>query len=92
MQIVVVTSKIIEPLRGDLAASHDAGAINKITMRQFDTICAPPMREFSADGIKRLREALHFTSLHRLDQADIPPEHFVDKLSDFHAPFDRARS
>jgi len=56
-----VTSKIIESLRGDLSALHDAGAISKVTMRQFDAICPPPVREFKAEDIKRLREALHFS-------------------------------
>ena len=51
-------SKIIESLRGDLAALHEAGAIGKVTMREFDAICPPPVREFSAADIKRLREAL----------------------------------
>ncbi|WP_328186120.1 helix-turn-helix domain-containing protein [Marinobacter sp. OP 3.4] len=54
-----MASKIIESLRGDLAALHDAGAISKVTMREFDAICPPPVREFSADDIKRLREGLH---------------------------------
>ena len=56
-----MTSKIIESLRGDLAALHDAGAIGKVTMREFDAICPPPVREFSADDINRLRESLHFS-------------------------------
>ena len=56
-----MTSKIIESLRGDLAALHDAGAIGKVTMREFDAICPPQVREFDADDIKRLREALHFS-------------------------------
>ncbi len=51
-------SKIIESLRGDLAALHKAGAISKVTMRDYDAICPPPVREFSAADIKRLREAL----------------------------------
>ena len=38
-------SKIIESLRGDLAALHEAGAISKVTMREFDAICPPPVRE-----------------------------------------------
>jgi putative transcriptional regulator len=54
-------SKIIESLRGDLAALHEAGAIGKVTMREFDAICPPPVREFSAFDIKRLREALKFS-------------------------------
>ena len=55
----VVTSKVIESLRGDLAALQDVGAINKVTMREFDVLCPPPVREFSAEDIRRLREALH---------------------------------
>lgn len=54
-------SKIIESLRGDLATLYDAGAINKVTMREFDAIRPPPVREFSAADIKRLREALKFS-------------------------------
>lgn len=54
-------SKIVESLRGDLEALHKAGAISKVTMRQFDAICPPPVREFAADDIKRLREALNFS-------------------------------
>ncbi len=56
-----MTSKIIESLRDDLAALHEAGAIDKVTMREFDAICPPPVREFSAEDIKRLREQLKFS-------------------------------
>lgn len=54
-------SKIIESLRGDLEALREASAIGKVTMRQFDTICPPPVREFDAADIKRLREGLRFS-------------------------------
>ncbi len=53
-------SKLIESLRGDLAALEKVGAISKVTMRQFDAIC-PRVREFSAADIKRLRERLNFS-------------------------------
>lgn len=56
-----MVSKIIESLRGDLAALVGAGAIGKVTMREFDAICPPPVREFDAADIKRLREALKFS-------------------------------
>ncbi|MGE0330092.1 MAG: helix-turn-helix domain-containing protein [Ramlibacter sp.] len=56
-----MTTKLIESLRGDLAALHEAGAISKVTMREFDAICPPPVRAFSAADIKRLREALRFS-------------------------------
>ena len=54
-------SKIIESLRGDLVKLHKAGAIDKVTMRQFDAICPPPVRELGAADIKRLRETLKFS-------------------------------
>lgn len=54
-------SNIIESLRGDLAALQEAGAIGKVTMRQFDAVCPPPVRDFAAEDIKRLREKLKFS-------------------------------
>lgn len=56
-----IVSKIVESLRGDLAALPESGAISKVTMREFDAICPPPVREFSAIDIKRLREGLKFS-------------------------------
>lgn len=54
-------SKIIDSLLDDMAALHEAGAISKVTMREFDAICPPPVREFSADDIRHLREKLKFS-------------------------------
>ena len=54
-------SKIIESLRADLAALHEMGAISKLTMREFEAICPPPVREFLPADIKQLRESLRFS-------------------------------
>jgi len=54
-------SRIIESLREDLAELLEVGAISKITMREFDALCPPPVRAFSAADIKRLRERLKFS-------------------------------
>jgi len=54
-------SKLTESLRHDLAALYEAGAIDKVTMREFEAICPPPVRDFSAVDIKRLREGLRFS-------------------------------
>ncbi len=54
-------SKLIESLRGDLAALYEAGAISKVTMREFDAIVPAPVREFDAADIRHLREALKFS-------------------------------
>jgi putative transcriptional regulator len=56
-----VTSKIIESLRDDLTALRGVRAISKVTMREFDAICPPPVREFNANDIKCLRRALKFS-------------------------------
>lgn len=56
-----MASKIIESLRSDLHALLDAGVVSKVTMREFDTICPSPVREFSAADIRRLREQLKFS-------------------------------
>ena len=54
-------SKIIDSLRDDLVALHKVGAVSKVTMREFEAICPPPVREFSAVEIRRLREGLKFS-------------------------------
>lgn len=54
-------SKIVESLRADLAALYEAGAISKVTMRDFDVIAPPPVRAFSPADIKRLRDELKFS-------------------------------
>lgn len=56
-----MASKIIESLRGDLAALYKIGAIDKVTMREFDAMFPAPVRPFSAADIKRLREKLKFS-------------------------------
>nr|WP_232767842.1 MULTISPECIES: helix-turn-helix domain-containing protein [unclassified Stenotrophomonas] len=56
-----MTSRLIESLRGDMQALQDMGAISKLTMREFDAMCPPPVRNFSAADIKRLREELRFS-------------------------------
>lgn len=56
-----MTSRLIESLRGDMQALQEMGAISKLTMREFDAMCPPPVRNFSAADIKRLREELRFS-------------------------------
>jgi putative transcriptional regulator len=54
-------SKFIESLRGDLAALCEAGAITKSNDARIRPLCPPPIRDFSAKDIKRLREDLKFS-------------------------------
>jgi putative transcriptional regulator len=54
-------SKIIKSLRKELSTLHEIGAINKVTMRQFEAICPPPVRELSPTDIRQIRESLRFS-------------------------------
>lgn len=56
-----MAGKIIESVRADLAALYEAGAIDKVTLREFEAICPAPVRPFSAADIKGLREKLRFS-------------------------------
>ena len=51
-------SKLLASLRKDIVALHETGAIDKVTMREFDALCPPPVRLFDADDVRRLRETL----------------------------------
>ena len=35
---------------------HDAGLMNARTLREFDVLCLPRIKEYSAAQIKRIRE------------------------------------
>ncbi|MEA5673839.1 helix-turn-helix domain-containing protein [Pseudomonas sp. MH2] len=56
-----MTSKLIESLRDDLSVLYQAGAVGKVTMREFEAICPAPVRDFTALDIRRQREALNFS-------------------------------
>ncbi|MHA6160017.1 helix-turn-helix domain-containing protein [Pseudomonas sichuanensis] len=56
-----MTSKLIESLRDDLSALERAGAVGKVTLRDFEAICPAPVRAFTAQDIKQLRETLNFS-------------------------------
>lgn len=38
---------------------HNAGVINKTTMREYDELCLDDVPEFNARDIKRIREHVH---------------------------------
>jgi putative transcriptional regulator len=54
-------SRIIESLRADLAELQAAGAVGKVTMREFDALAPRPVRAFEAADIRRLRASLRFS-------------------------------
>lgn len=53
-------SRIIESLRVDLATFAAADAISKLTLREFDSVCLPPVRKLGAGEIRTLRGSPRF--------------------------------
>ncbi|MDB5824320.1 MAG: helix-turn-helix domain protein [Herminiimonas sp.] len=47
--------KLLDVLHGTAKGLHKAGTMDAVTMREFDALCLPPVQEYSAAQIKRLR-------------------------------------
>ena len=47
--------KLLDVLHGTAAGLHKAGVMDLTTMREFDALCLPPVRDYSADQIKGIR-------------------------------------
>lgn len=52
-------SKILEAVHGTAKGLHAAGAIDQMTMRQFDRLCLPTIEPLKPEQIKRIRERSH---------------------------------
>ena len=46
---------ILEVVHESAKDLHDAGLLNEVTMREFDALCLPPVKIYSAMQIKRIR-------------------------------------
>lgn len=47
--------KILDAVHRTAKGFHNAGAMDARTMREFDALCLPPVKKFSATQIRRLR-------------------------------------
>jgi putative transcriptional regulator len=52
-------SKILEAVHETAKGLHAAGAIDQVTMREFDRLTLPPVRPLRPTEIKRIRERSH---------------------------------
>lgn len=50
-----MVKKILDSVHETAKGLHDAGVMDTTTMREFDSLCLPPIRKMSAAQIKRLR-------------------------------------
>lgn len=46
---------ILEVVHGGAKELHKAGLVDAVTMREFDSLCLPPIKQFTAAQIKGLR-------------------------------------
>jgi putative transcriptional regulator len=52
-------SKILDAVHATAKGLHGAGAIDQVTMREFDTLCIAPITPLRPTQIKRIRESSH---------------------------------
>ena len=50
-----MAKSILKAVHETAKGLHKAGIMNAVTMREFDALCLPPVRNLSAAQIKRLR-------------------------------------
>jgi putative transcriptional regulator len=51
------SSKILAAVHATAKRLHNAGAIDRVTMREFDALCIEPIAPLSPSQIKRIRES-----------------------------------
>jgi putative transcriptional regulator len=50
-------SKILENVHRSAARLHEAGFVDDVTMREFDALCLPELRDYSPEDIRTIRNA-----------------------------------
>ena len=48
-------SRILKNVHASATRLHGAGLLDSLTMREFDALCLPPLREYTAADIRRVR-------------------------------------
>jgi putative transcriptional regulator len=48
-------SRILKNVHASASRLHEAGLLDGLTMREFDALCLPPLRGYTATDIRRVR-------------------------------------
>jgi putative transcriptional regulator len=51
-----MSDKLLKALHETARGLRQAGTMDAVTLREFDALCLPPIKEYSAAQIKRLRQ------------------------------------
>ncbi len=57
----VAKSRLMEAIHETAQDLYDAGAIDKVTMSQYDLLCLKPAETYDSERIKTLRERLNLS-------------------------------
>ena len=52
-------SSILDAVHETASGLHDAGIMDKVTMREFDRLCLPPVEPLQPEEIRQIREKSH---------------------------------
>lgn len=52
-----MASRILTNVHKSAARLREAGFMDDVTMREFDALCLPPLRSYSAEDVQRIRAA-----------------------------------
>jgi len=51
----MMDKSILEVVHNSAKDLHDAGVMDEMTLREFDVLCLPPVKQYSSAQIKRIR-------------------------------------
>lgn len=51
-----MSDRLLKTLHETAQGLHEAGVMDAVTMREFDALCLPPIKQYSAAQIRRLRQ------------------------------------
>ncbi|TAM52278.1 MAG: DNA-binding transcriptional regulator [Paraburkholderia sp.] len=51
-----MSDKLLKVMHETAQGLHRAGTMDAMTLREFDALCLPPIKEYSAAQIRRLRQ------------------------------------
>jgi putative transcriptional regulator len=52
-------SSILDAVHETVRGFHDTGIMDKVTMREFDRLCLPPVEPLQPEEIRQIREKAH---------------------------------
>ena len=50
-----MTGKLLKAVHETAKGLHEAGTLDAMTMREFDALCLPPVKNYTPTQIRRLR-------------------------------------